>query len=174
MATFVMVSFFVDPVRALIVSEVTDETDSVATLKLALACPAETTKVVGTVATAVLLLARVTVTEFPVARIPLKTTVPITADPPVTASGVRVNEFSTGESMDRVVDLLDPLVLAVILAVVFVPTGVVVTANVCDLFPGETTMVVVVGVAAGLLLLRLIETPPTGAALLRVTVPVVV
>jgi hypothetical protein len=70
-------------------------TGNVVTLNVALVDPAGTVTLSGTVATNVLLLARVT-TAPPAGAIPLSLTVPVEELPPTTVVGFRVSEERTG------------------------------------------------------------------------------
>ena len=70
------------------------EPDTVATVKLALVCPAATVTLVGTVAAA-LLLDSVT-TAPPLGAAPVRVTVPVELVPPVTVLGLRVSAESAG------------------------------------------------------------------------------
>jgi len=69
----------------------------VLTVKVALVAPAATVKLAGTVAADVLLLERET-TAPPLGADPLRVTVPVEGDPPVTLAGSSVIEESLGDS----------------------------------------------------------------------------
>ena len=76
--------------------------------KVADLAPAAMVTLVGTVAAAVLELARVTVTLPPLATGPVKVTVPVLLAPPVTLLGERLTEESAGVVTVSVVLLVTP------------------------------------------------------------------
>jgi hypothetical protein len=68
----------------------------VLTVKVALLAPAATVTLAGTVAAAVLSLERETAAP-PLGACPLRVTVPVEGDPPVTLAGLSATEESVGE-----------------------------------------------------------------------------
>ena len=130
--------------------------------------PAATVTVPCTVA-ATLLLASVTIAPPVGAALP-SVTVPVLPLPPVTAAGKTLTPTSRGFSVS--VEFVDaPTHVAVMVTAVGTVTTLVLTTNVFVVAPAAT--VTVPGtVAAPLLLLSVTTAPPTGAALLSVTVPV--
>ena len=99
-------------------------------------------------------------------------TVPVLPLPPVTAAGKTLTPTSRGFSVS--VEFVDaPRHVAVMVACVGTVTSLVVTANVAIVAPAATVTEPETGtVAAPLLLLSVTTAPPTGAALVSVTVPV--
>jgi hypothetical protein len=81
-----------------IVTDVLVFTTLVVTVNFALVAPADTVTLAGTVATAVLLLERVTITP-PVGAGSDSVTVPVDGLPPVTVLGLRVSELRAGAAV---------------------------------------------------------------------------
>ena len=165
----VSVVVLVAPYTAVIVTDVEDATPLVVIGNVALLDPAAMVTLGGTCATEVLLLCRVT-TAPAVEAAPFSVTVPVTLFPPTTELGVLVTEESVGALIVSVVVLLTPYV-PVIVAVVLTATGVVVMVKVAVRAPAA--IVTLPGTtAAELLLRRVINAPPEGAAPFNVAVPV--
>jgi len=146
-------------------------TGNVVTLKFALVEPAGTFTLTGTVATAILLLVKVTVTP-PVGAGPVSVTVPCEVIPPATGFGFKETPPRDGGITVRVPVMfkLDPEVADTV-AVIDVETGLVVAVNVCDVLPAGT--VTPVGrITFGSELESDTNTPPEGAAGLITTVPI--
>ena len=97
---------------------------------------------------------------------------PVLPLPPVTAAGKTLTPTSRGFSVS--VEFVDaPRHVAVMVACVGTVTSLVLTANVAIVAPAATVTEPGTGVAAApLLLLSVTTAPPTGAALVSVTVPV--
>lgn len=131
---------------------------------------ADTVTLGGTVATELLLLESAT-TAPPAGAGPLSVTVPVEEFLPVTLGGFNVSEVRTGGSTVIVVVCVTPPNAAVITAVVFAATGLVVTVNVVLVVPSG--MVTVAGTPTDRSLLdKEITAPPVGAAPFIVRVPV--
>jgi len=111
------------------VTEVCADIGTVVTEKVAVVFPEETVTDAGTVATAVLLLVRVTVTPAEEAG-PFSVTVPVELVPPPTLVGLRVSVLKAGGITVRVAVLVTPPLLAVMVTAVDAATGVVVMGNV--------------------------------------------
>jgi hypothetical protein len=148
----------------------------VLTAKVKLVAPAGMVTLAGTLATAVLLLERVTRAP-PVGAGPLSAKVPLEGDPPITLFGLSVSEVRVGPEAGGGVTVRDavrvtPAWEAEIVTDVELATAIVVTWNVPIAVPAG--MVTLAGtVAADVLLLeRETTVPPAGAGPLRVTVPV--
>ena len=94
------------------VAEIDDEalavTTTVVMVNLALLAPAATVTLAGTVATAVLVLARLTTTP-PVGALPVSVAVPLTAFPPAVLVGLSVSDDKTGGTTVRSRKELTPL-----------------------------------------------------------------
>ena len=164
----VSVVVLVAPYTAVIVTDVEDATPLVVIGNVALRNPAAMVTLAGTCATEALLLCRVTTTPA-VGAAPFSVTVPVTLFPPTTEVGVLVTEESVGALIVSVVVLLTPYV-PVIVAVVLTATGVVVMVKVAVRAPAAT--VTLVGTtAADVLLCRVTNAPPAGAAPFNVAVP---
>jgi hypothetical protein len=152
------------------VTEEEEETARVVTVKVAVEFPAGTVTELGTVATEVLLLDKVTAVP-PVGAIPESVTVPVEAVPPVTEVGFKLKELKDGGATVKVA-VLDALAnVAVIVTEVEEETARLVTVKVAVVLPAAT--VTEAGtVAADVLLLDKVTTdPPVGAAPDRVIVP---
>jgi hypothetical protein len=155
---------------AVTVTSVGSDTGVVVTVKVAELAPASTVTVAGTVATSVLLLLRLTVKPSAWAG-PLSVTVPVAVPPPVTEVGSSVKPVSDGGLTVTEALALLPFDVAVIVAVVAAATGDVVAVKSTEVAPPGT--VTDPGtVTAGSLLVRPTISPPVGAGVPRVTVPV--
>jgi hypothetical protein len=138
--------------------------------------PAGTVTEAGTLAAAVLLLCRATLTP-PVGAGPVRVTVPVEDPPPVTLVGFTVTEVRlTGGVITVGVTVSVALWFEpnepVMITAVFALTALVLMAKVALVLPVETTTLAGVCAAAVLLLDRVTVAPPLGAGPLRVTVPV--
>jgi hypothetical protein len=154
---------------AVTVTSVGSETGVVVIVKVAELAPAATVTLVGTVATPVLLLLRVT-TIPPSGAGPLMFTVPVAVSPPVTEVGFSVKPVSAGGSTVTEALALVSFDVAVSVAVVAAATGDVVAVKSTEVAPPGT--VTDPGtVTAGSLLVRPTISPPVGAGVPRVTVP---
>jgi hypothetical protein len=155
-----------------IVAERVEETDLVVTVKVALVLPAATVIEAGTVAEALLL--EIDILAPPEGATPVKVTVPVAELPPVTLEGLTEtddNETVPAGVMASAAVLLTPLYVPVIVAETEDVTDLVVTVNVAVVAPAAT--VTEAGtVAEALLLESATLTPPEGAVLFKVTVPV--
>src|SRR5271167_2252662 len=141
----------------------------VVTVKVAVVAPAATVTLAGTVAAA-LLLDKVTDSPPVGAALP-KVTVPVDEVPPVTEVGFSVTDDTTGGFTVNTAVLVPPLKVAEMVADAVLATAVVVTVKVAVVAPAAT--VTLAGtVAAALLLDKVTDSPPVGAALPKVTVPV--
>lgn len=153
----------------------TADTTLVVTVNVAEVLPAATVTLVGTVATDVLLLARVT-TAPPVGAAPVRVTVPVDGLPPVTLVGFSDTdeaEIVTGAVTVRVALRVVPLgYVPEIVTCVLLVTATVVTENVAVVCPvGTVTLPAETCATAVLLLDNAMVAPPVGAGPVRVTVP---
>jgi len=141
-------------------------------VKLALVVPAAMVRLLGTCATDVLLLCKVT-TAPPLGAAAVNVTVPVELAPPTTVVGVLVIEDRETFTalMLRVAVLLIPSV-AVMVAEVLLTTVKVLTPNVVEVLPAGTVTEAGTVAAPVLLLCRETLAPPVGAGPVRVTVPV--
>ena len=164
------------PKEAEMVAEVDAVTDTVVKLNVVLVLPAGTVTlpIAGTLATAVLLLKRVT-TAPPVGAAALKVTVPVEDAGPTTLVGLSARAESVtggggagGETVSSVV-LVTPPKEAEIVMVVDAVTEVVVTVKLAVVEPAAT--VTLVGAVAAPLLLERVTTVAAEGAALMVTVP---
>jgi len=152
-----------------IVADAAVATGVVVTVKVAVVVPAATVTLAGAVAAA-LLLDKLTDKPPAGAALP-KVTVPIEEVPPSTAVGFTATDETTGGFTVNAAVWVPPLNVAEMVADAAVATGVVVTVKVAVVAPAAT--VTLAGtVAAALLLDKLTDRPPVGAALPKVTVPV--
>jgi hypothetical protein len=147
-------------------------TATVLTLKVVLVCPAGMVTVAGTVAAAVLLLVRVTMSP-PVAATPLNVTVAVVPVPPITEFAVSANEDTVGActvtAPEASVELIDPVICTTTLLL----TGEVVTLKLAVVDPAETVTVAGTCAAAVVVLVSVTTAPPVGAGWVNVTTPVV-
>jgi hypothetical protein len=146
----------------------------VLTVKVALAEPAATVTLAGTVARAVLLLERVTTTP-PGSAGPPSVTVPVEVRPPVTVVGFKVRPEIVGGGgfTVRVAVPVSPLLsVAAMVTGVDALTARVVTVNVTVVAPAATVTLAGTVATAVLLLDRVTVVPPAGATVFNVTVPV--
>src|SRR5579859_319764 len=137
--------------------------------KIAEELPAATVTDVGTVATAVLLLARLT-TAPPAGAFPARVTVPCEAAPPVTVAGLTLSVLNAGVTVSAVL-CVAPLYVALIVTAVVVVTAPLVTLNVPLVLPAATNTLAGTPATAALLLDSVTVIPPAGAAAASVTVP---
>lgn len=137
---------------------------------MALVALAATTTVAGTVAAAVLLLLRLTVSP-PAGADEVSVSVAVEVEPPATVAGESESAFSAGGLTVRAAPLLEPLSVAVTVALVTAPTASVETVKVPLVAPAGIESEAGT-VAAALSLLRATVTPPVGAASLKVRVAV--
>lgn len=158
-----------DPNVADIVACDADLTTDVVTLNVPVVLPAGITSLAGTVAIAEL---DDSVTDAPpVGAGPSRVTVPVDVRPPATLVGLSARPPSANGSTVRVVVTVVEPWFAEIVTVAALATEVVVTANVAVVAPAAT--VTLEGTdAAPLLEDRLTATPPAGAGIFRVTVPI--
>lgn len=157
------------PVAAEIVDVVLAAITEVEIVKVAEVAPAATETVAGTVAEG-LLLDSATIVP-PEGAAPDKVTVPVELLPPRTLVGLKDKVLGMGAAMLSTAVLLEPLTVAVMFAVVDVPTRAVVVVKVAVVEPALT--VTDTGtVALGLSLERETTVPPVGAAAANVTLPI--
>jgi hypothetical protein len=135
---------------AVIVVLVLDATATVVTVKVAVVAPVATVTEAGTVAELELLL-RLTASP-PVGAAEEIVTVPVEEAPPVTDVGLSESAVGTGAVMVRVAVCEELLAVAVIVALVFAETAIVVTVKVAVVAPAAT--VTEDGTVAELLLLE--------------------
>jgi hypothetical protein len=158
------------PYVPVIVAVVLATTGVVVMVKVADRAPAAIVTLRGTCAAGVLLLIKVT-TAPTVGAAPLRVTVPVELLPPTTEIGDGVTEDRDAAVTVSVAFVLVPRV-AVTMEVVVEATPNVVTVKVADVLPANTITLAGTLAAAVLLLVRLTETPPVGAAAFSRTVPV--
>ena len=154
-----------------IVTEVLLATGLVVMVKVAVVAPAATVTLAGAWAAAVLLLETVT-SAPPTGAGPLNVTVPVEDTPPSTDVGLRVTDVRVAAVTVRVVVRVTLLYSAEIVTEVLLATGLVVIVKVAVVAPAATVTLAGAWAAAELLLESVTTAPPTGAALLNVTVPV--
>jgi len=160
--------------NAEMVTDVEVVTLLVLTVNVALLAPETTVTLAGTVAAAVLLLER-EMAAPPLGAGPLRVTVPIEGDPPVTLAGLSAIVESVAEPVGVTVSeavLVAPAYDAEIVTGVDAVTALVLTVNVALLAPAATITLAGTVAAAVLSLERETAAPPLGAGPLRVTVPV--
>jgi len=149
-------------------------TAPVLTVNVALLAPAATVTLAGTVAAAVLSLERETAAP-PLGAGPLRVTVPVDGDPPVTLVGLSAIAESVAEPGGVTVSeavLVTPAYDAEIVTGVDAVTALVLTVNVALLAPAATVTLAGTVAVDVPLLDRETATPLLGAGPLRVTVPV--
>jgi len=123
-------------VDALIVTEVVEATVVVDAENVTDVVPAGTVTELGTV---VLGSLEVKETDRPPAgALPLRVTVPVELEPPVTVVGFKVSPVKLGAFTVKVADLLALFRVPVIVTDVALATGVVVTLNVAEVAPPRT------------------------------------
>jgi len=154
---------------AVIVAAVVVVTATVVTVKVAVVAPEGMVTDAGVLAEAELSLREMTKPAAGAAE-PI-VTVPVDEFPPTTLVGDIETLDSTGGVIVRFAVAVWPPEEAVIVAVALAETGVVETVKVAVVLP-EGTVTEAGTVAEALLLERLTTTPPGGAALGRLTVPV--
>lgn len=145
-------------------------------MKVTLVCPAGTVTVAGTVATAVLLLERETMTP-PLGAGALSATLPVEEDPPVTLSGLSESEVRVGPGGGCGVTVRDavwvtPAKDAEMMTEVEAVTGKVVTLKTAVAAPAGTVTLAGTVATVVLLLERATMAPPVGAGALNVRLPV--
>jgi hypothetical protein len=153
-----------------IVTVVFTVTGVVVMVNVADRAPAAMVTAAGTCAADVLPLLNVT-TAPAVGAAPLRVTVPVELLPPTTEVGDRVTEDKDAAVTVSAAFVLVPRV-AVMTEVVVEATPNVVTVKVADVLPANTITLAGTLAAVVLLLVRLTETPPVGAAAFSCTVPV--
>ena len=161
------------PCAAVIVTTLEAVTELVVTEKVALAAPAATVTLAGTLASAAFELDSVTANP-PLGAALVSATVPEEGFPPVTAAGLRLTELRLaggggGETVKIAVRVVLPCT-AVIVALLEAVTALVPTAKLALVAPAAT--VTLAGTAATALELDSVtSSPPLGAALVSATVP---
>jgi len=158
------------PQTAVITTGVGPETGLVVIANEALALPAGTMTDPGTLATDGVSLLKVIDTP-PFGAGPLKVTVPWETIPPTTLIGFTPIEFRTGGMTVREAVLVAPLKVADKVARVEVDTALVAIENAALVLPAGTTTEAGTEATDGVSLLKVIDTPPLGAAPVSVTVP---
>ena len=149
-----------------------DDTAPVDIGKFAFQAPAATVTLTGTMATEGLLLESGT-TAPPVGAAVVRCTYPVEGVPPSTPVGYRLKEARiVGTFTLSTADLVASSDAAEIVTEVETVTGLVDTAKVAFLAPGETVTVAGAMARVVLLLESVTVTLPAGAAVIRVTVPV--
>jgi len=158
------------PYVPVIVTEEFTATGVVVMVNVADLAPGAIVTLAGTCPADVLLLLNVT-TAPTVGAAPLRVTVPVELLPPTTEIGDRLTEDKDAAVTVSVALVLVPRV-AVTTEVVVEATPNVVTVKVPDVLPADTVTLAGTLAATVLLLVRLTETPPVGAAAFSCTVPV--
>src|SRR5207248_230698 len=103
---------------------------------------------------------------------PFIVTVQVAMLPAITGLGAQVNPITVALTDSSVAVLITPLYVAVMVTSVGTVPPMVLTGNVFVVAPAATVTVPCTVAAAPLLLLSVTTAPPTGAALVSVTVPV--
>src|SRR5437867_292929 len=157
-----------------IVAAVAAVTVLVVSVNVALVAPAATVTLAGSEATAAFELARLTRSP-PLGAALVRVAVPVAEPPPVTVEGLRAIALrlaggGTGLTV-RVAVRVTPPVPAIVTAV-DVATELVVTAKLALVAPAATVTLAGTVATAAFELERLTRSPPIGAALVRVAVPV--
>jgi hypothetical protein len=158
-----------DPSVAVIVAEVSLETFVVVTLNVAEVFPPRTVTGPETIAEPLLLVIWIVIPSAGAAEPSF--TVPVEVLPPTRLAGSSVNDSSTGGSIIKLALWVDPLKVAMILAVVTAATAIVVMSKFTVDFPAGTVTEASTD-AAELELLRFTTAPPTGASPTSVIVPI--
>lgn len=166
--TVSVVVLLVLPCTAEMVTAVEVETAVVVTAKFADVAPAGTVTVAGTNALA--LLEERFITEPPDGAPVNRVTVPVAEAPPTTELGDTDTLDNPGGLIDSDAVFVTPLRVAEIVEFVAVDTEVVVTKKLAEEEPAA--IVIDAGRLAGELAVKVTVTPPDGAALDKVTVPV--
>jgi hypothetical protein len=159
----------VPPNFAEMFADALDAIGSALIVKLALACPARTVTVAGTVAADGLSLERLT-TMPPVGAGPVRLTVPRSELPPTIVVGLRLRDIRLGGSTVSSAACEVPYV-AVMCAALEAATPFVVTVNVPINAPAVSVTVAGTVATVVLSLDKLTVAPPTGAGPNNVTVP---
>src|SRR5215212_9302258 len=154
---------------AVIVAFACDDTADVVTVKAAVAVPAGTMTVFGTLAAAASDVS-VTLTP-PSAATPSRAIVPLAGVPPVTWVGLIASASKRGARTTKEAVVVDVPNVAVIVDVTSQATALVVISALADALPSGTSTNAGAETAAALVD-RSTTTPPCGAAVLRVSVAV--
>jgi hypothetical protein len=160
------------PVVAVIANVAFVETAEVEAVNVAVLEPARTVTDVGTVAAAVLLELRLTITDPPEPTALFRVTVPVEVVPPYTVAGASVTVVTTGTVIVRLTELGPVPTDAVIVTGVFEATNSVLIGNVATVAPAATVTVAGTVAADVFEEVRVTTWPPVGAAFARVAVPV--
>jgi hypothetical protein len=166
----VRTAVFATPRLAVTVDVAVAVTTEVEMVKVAEVWPPATVTGDETVATAVLLLVRLTVIP-PVGAGPSSVTVPVDGFPPARDAGLSVSEETDGALTLRVA-VFEPPRVAEMTGDAVVPTAEVESVKVAVVAPAGTVTDAGTVAALGMLLLRATAIPPVGAGPLSVTVPV--
>jgi hypothetical protein len=164
------------PAVAVITVELVPAVVPETTVNDAAVVPAATVTLAGTVAADALPLVSETVRP-PAGAAALRVTVPVLVDPSTTVSGFRPRPVSVGADVAVGVTVsaaerdAPPAVAEIVTELVWV-TDVVVTVNVALAEPPDTVTLAGTDATAALLLARATLTPPDGALVVSVTVPV--
>jgi hypothetical protein len=160
--------------KAVMVTVVLDETVNVVMLKLAEVWPAGTVTMPGALATALLLVARVT--DLPPAGAgELRNTVPVAFVPPLTLVGLMVRDcksggaFGSGVTVTKI-DFVTPPPLAKTFPPVGIPlTGLVPMVKLVALFPSGIVTLADTWMIEGLSVVSVTVPPPAGAGISNAT-----